>query len=1268
MRRLPKDLQEALSRGYCLPVVGWGVPDFVPLNEPILSDLLSPSDTVLNNNLDRFEREQNFLRWLAIAGPRVRPLFHAIAQLPVSFVLALSPDSLLPHTLRLEGDQWTVVKRDQPDYLLDSNILLPLGGQADDPRSLVLDASDLLGLRRGAEILWRHALSLATRFPLLVIGCPAKADALRRFLSDLRPTPPHGTAGWILTGAISARNRQAWESLGFGVVTGPIARLLRELANVGNRQRLKCATSTVTTQVRSSPYKRLDYFNREDADIFFGRRLDTKRLVDLVCAHRLTVISGPSGVGKTSLINAGLLAWVESTPDIAGIYARCEKNPVKSIQRATCNELRLPSDFPKDGESLVYFLIRVRDRIRKVPLIVIDQAEELFTQVGLELRRELAAALRDCLTATPLVARIVISLREDFLGRLTSLREEIPTLLQSAHLLKELKRKNALEAILEPSRVFGAEMKKELAETILEDISSDLVAPPQIQIVCSRLFEECQGRMDMETYKRVGGAKAILQSYLEGELKKLGSEEENARKILKAMVTSEGTKDVLSEREISNRSGLDQRLTTGILLHLRDRSRLLRTIREEGGRRFELAHEYLTVEIWSWMTPMEIQRREVEELLSRELNAWRRFRHLRLGMDRLRIFEEGAELLDLEEEAVTLLSLSAVSHLRSIEPWRNAARKLGPEAEDRITFRIFDHFRDRDLVRRREAAEVIAAMNPAPLVRALTSHDTKLQKAALLMSGGVGLTEALPNILKLVEHEDQELACLACGALGEIGHASGFDCLIKLARSERVPVAAASIVAVSVTGKEQAAGVIQEALESSNPLITRAGRRAVVNVGSSGLLRRLLKTSMSHRARRRLWEGISNARREVHVWISRISDDLSTAHYQDVITFFESVYMPASRLDKLSTQDNRLGAWAKKQMDRRSARRSTPMQESIDSLDAASPIENFANLLCDEDTGTHNAVCHKISDLLKACVLLNKTDMWPKILELLQDARPSVVQGTLQAVYSSGMAKEIRDDILQRCLNHKASMVRYMACFVVMAGKQITYVPHLRRLYDDRSSGYWLYKDIGETVGDAAAHALHRLNRASETWQKSFQEGAFRRGSPIQSKIDTLSVSSSTVEFVEAFRGKDFDMANAVCRRLCGLLKDKDMWPKVFELLQDAQPSVVSWALEAVYRSGKAEEIRDDILAGCLTHEAPEARYMACLVAMASEQITHMPRLRDLCDDKSPVGGYVSYVGGTVGEAAAYALRCFNPLSEAQQKTFNEASLGDETGRGEDVE
>ncbi|MFF2897604.1 AAA family ATPase [Streptomyces sp. NPDC057966] len=144
------------------------------------------------------------------------------------------------------------------------------------------------------------------------------------------------------------------------------------------------------------PYPGTEYFGAADSRHFFGREELARRLIDTVCAAApdgtapMTVVIGASGVGKSSLLRAGLLAGLErrhsstvrphelpwpalllSAPGehplraLAELWARATGRAPADVRRALAEDGRLPP--PKSGRP-------------RCGLLVVDQFEEIFTR------------------------------------------------------------------------------------------------------------------------------------------------------------------------------------------------------------------------------------------------------------------------------------------------------------------------------------------------------------------------------------------------------------------------------------------------------------------------------------------------------------------------------------------------------------------------------------------------------------------------------------------------------------------------------------------------------------------------------------------------------------------------------------------------------------------------------------------------------------------------------------------------------------------------
>ena len=170
-----------------------------------------------------------------------------------------------------------------------------------------------------------------------------------------------------------------------------------------------------------SPFKFLDAYELKDRAVFFGREEEIEALYGLVFKTPLLLLYGLSGTGKTSLIRCGLASRF-SAPNWYPFFIRRGEDLNESIRLALGNALPAGKPLPDTLPEQVSLLFR--NYLRPVYLIF-DQFEELFILGKKEEQLAFARSIRALLDAQ-LPCKILMVMREEFIGQLYYLEKEIP--------------------------------------------------------------------------------------------------------------------------------------------------------------------------------------------------------------------------------------------------------------------------------------------------------------------------------------------------------------------------------------------------------------------------------------------------------------------------------------------------------------------------------------------------------------------------------------------------------------------------------------------------------------------------------------------------------------------------------------------------------------------------------------------------------------------------------------------------------------------------
>jgi hypothetical protein len=601
-----------------------------------------------------------------------------LAHLPFRVIVTTCLDDRLERALLEAGRPFATVIRNADVAYEDENKLLvvKMYGDLGQPDSVVLTEMDHRRFLNEVTAISDILNRLIASRTLLLLGYNLDDNNFKDLYDRVtRQLDRHARRSYAFYQQASAYAVNWWEKLNnVRVAQAEPTALLRQLEHLlRERWTEPSKPAPGVTELAEKhiapiprrPYKFLNAYGKEDAAIFFGRDQEKSKLLSKLVSYRLVLFYGKSGVGKTSLIQAGLMPTLAAS-GYHPVYARILTDPQTAIVRAI--NATLETSLPAQP-TLHAYLRQLSEQMENLLVLFIDQFEELFTQVDPETRAVFIKDLGAVYADNVLKLKIVLSFREDFLAELNAFTDDIPTIFHNYYRLERLTLEQAEEAIVGPAELCGLSYEPQLVERLLADLGDDEIDPPQLQIVCDSLYEALGPSEKLITrrhYEQLGGTGAILTGYLDQVLKQYVSEQRAIiQELLKVFITSADTKAVLTVDTLAHRTRLPVEQIHKMLDELL-RARLVR--RAESETQYELAHEYLVDRISSWVSEEERARQRAQEMLEQGLTKWESF-GLPLYRDEMAIVDAQREALEIGDEAEVLLVHSAVWAGHNTDYW-----------------------------------------------------------------------------------------------------------------------------------------------------------------------------------------------------------------------------------------------------------------------------------------------------------------------------------------------------------------------------------------------------------------------------------------------------------------------------------------------------------------------------------------------------------------------------------------------------------------------
>jgi basic membrane lipoprotein Med (substrate-binding protein (PBP1-ABC) superfamily)/DNA-binding SARP family transcriptional activator len=303
--------------------------------------------------------------------------------------------------------------------------------------------------------------------------------------------------------------------------------------------------SSVASSIVENPYLGLRAFQEQDESRFFGRDALVSRILERVSDDaRLTAVVGPSGSGKSSVVQAGVIPRVRRDfPSVRVARMQPGAQPFAELEAALSGVLdrRAPGARGRDGlrESVGHALPDGSTRL----LLVIDQFEELFTMTEPDVAERFLDSLLDAIDDPAGRLRVILTLRADFYDRPLASPSFGARFADNVLNVVSLSPDELEAAATLPARRVDVELEPRLIGRLIADVAGQPNALPLFQFALTEVFDERTSQtLDLRTYERIGGVRKAVARRAEALFERLGDDERDVARqfFLRVATISDG--------------------------------------------------------------------------------------------------------------------------------------------------------------------------------------------------------------------------------------------------------------------------------------------------------------------------------------------------------------------------------------------------------------------------------------------------------------------------------------------------------------------------------------------------------------------------------------------------------------------------------------------------------------------------------------------------------------------------------------------------------
>ena len=985
----------------------------------------------------------------------------------------------------------------------------------------------------------------------------------------------------------------------------------------------------------------LDWYDECDAGHFLGRNDDADRILAMLLSHPILRLVGPSGIGKSSLIRAGLLPKIREFN-----WRACVIRPLEDPDRRVPPQLT--AELLSSAGTFTTPLDPAKFRAEVSPLLssngikrlvlFLDQFEDIVSPLAapdaVDVMRKFLWELWEQKEAQPYL-RAVMVYRTDADARLGRFWQEVSGRPEGLPYvaLEGLSRSMVEKIINQTAREQGwrletsvPEIARQLAlESQKLDCSGE-VFPVYLQIFLKQAEQNPEGRITANFIASLGGVSGLIGKYLEqtlGRLKARGGEWQQCGAVLESLSRSTGAKATQSLNDLVRETGVSRAVLAEMLLVLINE----RLVRPVGYETYEIQHDRLAVAVIESMKDSDREAKAAREFLGAKVPVFERTMIFLTPGELVYLYRHRRKIRPTEWELRLLLA----SMLHNIEagarnesPGAYWVAESSPQdflrwsiqierwtAKERSGLRPSHAWAERFPLSGLESQFAALAGDPTPSVRTICAQWIGRRKR-----GG-----DLALLRELAKDQDWNVRTAAMKALASFAQAEDLPAqaedlplLRELAKDQDSDVRTAAMKALASFSGPEALPLLRELAKDQDSDVRTAAMKALASFSRPedlSLLRELAKDQNSD-VRARALEALASFRGvEVLPLLRELAkdqdSDVRTAAMKALASFSGPEALPLLR-ELAKDQDSDVRTAAMKALASFSGpealallcelaknwRVRTAAVEALASFSGAEALPLLRELAKDWRVRTA---------AMKALVSFAQAEDLPLLRQLAKDQNSDVRTAAMKALASFAQAEDL--PLLRQLAKDQNSDVRTAAMKALASFSRAEDLPLLRQLAKDQNSD----------VRTAAMKALASFSRAEDL--PLLRELAKDQNSDVRAAAMEALASFRGVEVLpllrELAKDQNSDVRARALEALASFSRPEDL-PLLRQLAKDQNSDVRARALEALVSFSRPEDL--SLLRELAKDQNSDVRARALEALASFRGVEVLPLLRELAKDQ----------------------------------------------------